>query len=554
MEASFDVTVGMQFFINVGGYSSTWNGGGSGAMSMGSGNNPGFNDFSGGGATDLRISSTLASRVFVAGGGGAGITGGNGGGLVGQAGQEKITTDNGQGGTQSSGGDGSGNGCQIGQGTFGIGGSCFKGVGGGGGWWGGGAATSEGSAGGGSSYTLTSPWRGVQSNNYSFLVIPALNLTNIQGDSRCTGNGLLYITVTNPPTVPVPVPYYFAPLSFIVLKGNLVGFVGLPFVYSVQLDIFPPSSSTAASGWRNVLRIIATESISNAKSLTGQEEPADLYAGGRLPLLSFCDQATCPQYGLQASYTVATVSNTVGFNKNSIVHERSLTSFGYGFPPNRWTTVIIVIDTLSKMMTMEIRAADSTETVPPIKTTTFPTDLEGHYWTSAQVYLSDPWWTSSSALIRRVTIAGASQRTFPALTPLPAQLLAADASLKVRVAQIIGRVSLPGRFVLSMDISALAPTPTPPTTYTGMNSIFRITSDSHSQGAGSAMPSITQCAPSSSTCPPTGLRVSFILQGTGNTQMRYISTKSMGMAVGEWCTVTVTVDTLPGCYPNQPCG
>lgn len=130
------------------------------------------NEGSGGGASDIRISGSLESRIVVAGGGGG--TGGYSGGLGGHGGN-LVATDGasgqgggGKGGTQISGGlAGSNNGglSPASAGTFGQGGSGgfslnAGGGGGGGGWYGGGGGGGDdddccgdgGGGGGGSSY------------------------------------------------------------------------------------------------------------------------------------------------------------------------------------------------------------------------------------------------------------------------------------------------------------------------------------------------------------------------------------------------------------------
>ncbi|MFN8345172.1 MAG: glycine-rich protein [Spirosomataceae bacterium] len=120
----------------------------------------------GGGATDIRTSEDISTRLIVAGGGGGKTvqgTGGAGGGLVGGDGTAPTGTDaGGKGGGQSAGGAGGigtsfGNG---GDGSLGQGGNANAngGGGGGGGYYGGGGgaygnSSSGGAGGGGSSYT-----------------------------------------------------------------------------------------------------------------------------------------------------------------------------------------------------------------------------------------------------------------------------------------------------------------------------------------------------------------------------------------------------------------
>ena len=129
------------------------------------------NEGSGGGASDIRFSTSLSNRVIVAGGGGgsggyAGAPGGMGGGLIAEAGGSGQGGGGG-GGTQTSGGSAgySNGGSPATSGSFGIGGTGgfswnAGGGGGGGGWYGGGGGGPDdnsccsdgGGGGGGSSY------------------------------------------------------------------------------------------------------------------------------------------------------------------------------------------------------------------------------------------------------------------------------------------------------------------------------------------------------------------------------------------------------------------
>lgn len=174
----------------------------------------------GGGATDIRISTSLYDRFIVAGGGGGWDTyhinlqnqhtayGGAGGGQSGQSGycsqHGSSSYYTGAGGTQTSGGAQALNITSSGAGytsaSFGQGGSCTSstnstmGVGGGGGWYGGGAGFGEG-AGGGSGYVLTTA-------NYSSNPSDELDETFCLTDagtntSTHTGAGEIKITVLN---------------------------------------------------------------------------------------------------------------------------------------------------------------------------------------------------------------------------------------------------------------------------------------------------------------------------------------------------------------------
>jgi hypothetical protein len=144
-----------------------YNGGGASGGSRG-------NEGSGGGASDIRLSDNLQSRIVVAGGGGGGgggvitAAGAAGGGLIAERGLSGQAAA-GSGGTQTQGGAGgtsNGNGQQPSEGSFGLGGdggsgNIAGGGGGGGGWYGGGGGGGDdvsgggdaAGAGGGSSYT-----------------------------------------------------------------------------------------------------------------------------------------------------------------------------------------------------------------------------------------------------------------------------------------------------------------------------------------------------------------------------------------------------------------
>lgn len=133
-----------------------------------SGNNGGYNGggtrtigHNGGGATDIRLTSSLYSRIMVAAGGGSdgadSRPGGYGGALEGQTRTESYGTGGG-GATQTAGGSFNG---EFGQGGDGISQNGGHGGAGGGGWYGGGATQPDGSVdddrggGGGSSFVYT---------------------------------------------------------------------------------------------------------------------------------------------------------------------------------------------------------------------------------------------------------------------------------------------------------------------------------------------------------------------------------------------------------------
>lgn len=167
---------------------------------------PDGNDGSGGGATDIRTSSSgswsdyLNTRIIVAGGGGGGVGPmtqiGYGGGTTGYSGTFN-SSNTATGGTQSSGGTGN-----YANGSFGFGANGSR-AGGGGGWYGGGSAwqgfAGGGSAGGGGSGYIG----GVQSGQ---MIAGNATMPNTSGGTEVghTGSGYARITSmneTDPPTI-----------------------------------------------------------------------------------------------------------------------------------------------------------------------------------------------------------------------------------------------------------------------------------------------------------------------------------------------------------------
>jgi hypothetical protein len=145
ISAFFTVTPGQILHVNVGGCNAPNKKGFNGGGGTGCGHTG-----SGGGASDVRTSLSLSSRLIVAGGGGGTgscyepSSGGHGGGLIGQDAPHACDYSNteGRGGTQSTGGaygcyyPGQFGGCGT-SGVFGVGGDGHCGGGGGGGYYGG---------------------------------------------------------------------------------------------------------------------------------------------------------------------------------------------------------------------------------------------------------------------------------------------------------------------------------------------------------------------------------------------------------------------------------
>jgi len=162
VQTTLQVTPGETLSIYVGGQGTLGSGGYNGG---GSGDAGGYG---GGGASDIRRGGTsLNDRIVVAGGGGGAgfwsgqhVIGGKGGGLIGEDGSRELTNPGGQGGTQTSSGNGTcsstnnptvSGGFGFGGTTVGMGCGC-EGYGGGSGWYGGGASGNCRGGGGGSSY------------------------------------------------------------------------------------------------------------------------------------------------------------------------------------------------------------------------------------------------------------------------------------------------------------------------------------------------------------------------------------------------------------------
>ena len=174
-----------------------YNGGGNGY----SGTTYSYNS-GGGGSSDVRLNSSLASRIVVAGGGGGigyryrnCLRGGAGGGYNGSPGEALVnySANAGGGGTQKEGGLLGYDNANIGNsgrelyGGDGIG-IAYGGGGGGGGLYGGGGAYEAG-GGGGSSFAPS---------YFNGITISGDNETIPQSGANITGNGFVRITMTSP--------------------------------------------------------------------------------------------------------------------------------------------------------------------------------------------------------------------------------------------------------------------------------------------------------------------------------------------------------------------
>jgi hypothetical protein len=227
VQGTYTVAAGTVFNVYVGGVASGTIGGFNG------GGNAGINAGGGGGATDIRVGSTsLGSRILVAGGGGGGggascpsstINGGNGGNS-GSNGFNGINSNGGGGGFGGSGtiGGAAGIGCSFASGTVGINGvsgvggnggngfslcgsvgNNYNGGGGGGGGYIGGGAGGGGSA-GTASCTLNDSGAGGGGAGGSNYFNAAFTNTAVTNGVR-SGNGLVIISYSINPTPTISV-------------------------------------------------------------------------------------------------------------------------------------------------------------------------------------------------------------------------------------------------------------------------------------------------------------------------------------------------------------
>jgi hypothetical protein len=208
---------------------------------------------SGGGATDLRLSTSLADRIVVAGGGGGmggwiGGAGGPGGLTIATAGIKGSTNGTaGGGGTQTSGGT-AGTGVSTGNGTAGTlatggtggNGSVAGGGGGGGGFFGGGGGGSDSVSGGNDGAG------GGGGSSFATLALTS-NITHQAGAK--VGNGQVYLRYTYAPTVTS-----FASTGHSVTSNSTdYRIVFDQYTYGVDVEDFVISGSAASGCFINNL-------------------------------------------------------------------------------------------------------------------------------------------------------------------------------------------------------------------------------------------------------------------------------------------------------------
>lgn len=298
----------------------------------GGGNSQFYYGASGGGGTDIRTGGVaLANRVLVAGGGGGAgygcsLTTGGDGGFNGTAGMycsssTYSTSYNGQGGTQTAGGQRGLSGCNT-DGSFGQGGlgsSCIYSGGGGGGWYGGGGGYYAG-GGGGSSYagagtsgvTYTTGYNTSTSGDGSVTIIgPTVTstvtamafgnivvgssslsqVTNLSGvnlssspltitpptgfevslDGATWSSTAINMTITTPSFAPTPLYIRFSPGSYSAYSANVVisGGGAAPSNIAVTGTGDFPCSGTPTAGTAAVTPTSGSSGTIFALSLTG---------------------------------------------------------------------------------------------------------------------------------------------------------------------------------------------------------------------------------------------------------------------------------------------
>jgi hypothetical protein len=347
MTASLTVASGTTLYIYVGGKPTTgsssggWNGGGTPGNST-AGAAPGIGGYAGGGggASDIRIGTTLATRIAVAGGGGGagrdyvntsgcapcgtGGAGGAGGSTTGATGSNAANWATvglgGSGGTQSAGGAGGvstkvGGSGSLGQGGTGTSGSQDTAAGGGGGGYyggGGGGQPSDGNGGGGGG--------GGGGSSYADGTY-VTSVSHAQGYR--TGNGVVSITYDNAPV--------------------------------------PTTFSTTESSPTN----IAT-SGTISYSLVLSQSVSDLAVGD----FQFGGTSTCNSPGLSGSGTTYTVTVTNCTEGNLILQLKANSVTGtYTGPPSVSSANTVIIDRTAP--TISSVNAPTSKTYIPSDTATF---------------------------------------------------------------------------------------------------------------------------------------------------------------------------------------
>ena len=309
-----------------------------------------------------------------------------------------------------------------------------------------------------------------------------------------------------PSTLPdVIYPTELFPTGRDVYQGGYLGQIALPDEYFISFDLYPIAVGTPT--WRNILHLTATGGDANG-------------AGSRLPGVWFCDQqmgAACPVMGVHASH----------IGSGSIWEYNAGIITSQGLPLNAWSTVVITVNTVSRLMTLCVSGAVSIQgqivQFQPAQST----------WARVHVYASNPWYYPAEAKMRNLGI-------YPPLQ-LPGDYYPSvefSSGFNIFQGNLLAMLALPDVFTVSFDLfpSAVG-TPT-------WRSILHLSATGGDyQGAGSRIPGIWFCDHHmGATCPVMGIAAMHIGSGQlGETQAIVWGTQSLPL--NAWSTVTVTINS-----------
>ena len=289
-------------------------------------------------------------------------------------------------------------------------------------------------------------------------------------------------------------PSYSYANGFTLSKGNLVGVVYLPSVYTVSFELFIPSYGN--SQWPNVIVLSAT-------NMDNSEE------GSRLPLVELCTASWCSEGVLAASYRI------------------SSTAMPFVAPPNptplqTWTLVQISIDT--NLETLAFYTGDDVQ----------KTSLSGitkTVWSNVMVYASFPWNVGAIAKIRNLAIVEKES--------LPFRFYFNNCpGFKLFQGYFVGLVSLPGQFTVSFNLL-------PKAVGSGWRNIIRFAAVP-GNGVGSRLPALFFCDATASdaiaaSCPSLGLQATNWAQA--DTGAIYAN---KALPLNMYSKVVITVDYYSG--------
>ena len=228
------------------------------------------------------------------------------------------------------------------------------------------------------------------------------------------------LTAVCPPAA-LPVSYYpisSYPSGYTLFANNLVGYVSLPAQYTITFDV-NPSAVSGTLTWRDIVRLTVPGA-------------GDQGTGARLPVLHFCATGSCPALGIEQ-----TVFNGGG---STAAYTSS------GLPADAWSTVSVLMDSVNRIMTLQVVSAGTGSLVVPVIQTTIPTPSQ-QTWPSVQVYASDSIYSTASAKIRNLAIVP------PAALPVsyyPSSSFPSGFILSA--GNLVGVVALPAQYTVSFDL------------------------------------------------------------------------------------------------------